>query len=59
MLIFTVIFIACAVVAAVCRKKPEQKQTAVLSCERIDALLYNIEVYDGTPKGQKRLEDIK
>ncbi len=57
---FLIIFLLLLVCSAIAKKQkdaPRKKITAERA--RIDAILQNIEVYDGSGRGQKRLEDNK
>lgn len=59
MLIFAILLILSIAVASVLSPKPNVSKDKLCDPERINLILRNIEVYDGTPKGQKRLEDLK
>lgn len=59
MLIFVILLIVATVSAAVLSKKKAPAKRGISEPQRINLILRNVEVYDGTPKGQKRLEDAK
>lgn len=52
-LLFLILFFALKV------KRPKKQKSKPSESDRLNLILQNVEAYDGSAKGQKRLEDVK
>ena len=53
----SILMLALCVLVGCRRRQTHQKRKGLCTKLYLNTILQNVEAYDGTPKGQKRLED--